>query len=220
MVCGLIVLTYSLKYIKGFETKRFENDIKALRRWDNMYFYHYFGPSWHRWLSKESNSILQFYNIQFPRTFCTYFKRSQNTKIFNPFMEYSYTTGCCTKVSHFRIFLYRLPWRLSESWVTQGNQGGEAPHHKCYAIKGNESHVGNIQFWFFNITNLSTLNATFWSKSHLNRTSGCRDTNILWSLKTMKNIRICHIFKPVTQNQYSRHPTHSPWSCHKYLNPF
>ena len=25
----------------------------------------------------------------------------------------------------------------------------------------------------------------------------------------MKNIRICHLFKPVTQNQYSRHPTHS-----------
>ena len=32
----------------------------------------------------------------------------------------------------------------------------------------------------------------------------------------MKNIRICHLFKPVTQNQYSRHPTHSPWSCHIY----
>ena len=30
----------------------------------------------------------------------------------------------------------------------------------------------------------------------------------------MKNIRICHLFKPVTQNQYSQHPTHSPWSCH------
>ena len=33
-------------------------------------------------------------------------------------------------------------------------------------------------------------------------------------LKTMKNIRICHFFKPVTQNQYSWHPSHSPWSCH------
>ena len=32
--------------------------------------------------------------------------------------------------------------------------------------------------------------------------------------KTMWNIRIYHLFKPVTQNQYSRHPTHSPWSCH------
>ena len=38
--------------------------------------------------------------------------------------------------------------------------------------------------------------------------------NILWSLKTMKKIRICHPFKPVTQNQHSQHPTHSPWSCH------
>ena len=43
----------------------------------------------------------------------------------------------------------------------------------------------------------------------------CGDMNILWSLKTLKNI-ICHRFKPVTQNQYSRHPTHSPWSCHKF----
>ena len=38
-------------------------------------------------------------------------------------------------------------------------------------------------------------NTTFWSKFHLNRTSGCGDMNILWSLKTMKNIRICHLFK-------------------------
>ena len=27
--------------------------------------------------------------------------------------------------------------------------------------------------------------------------------------KTIWNIRIYHLFKPVTQNQYSRHPTHS-----------
>ena len=36
------------------------------------------------------------------------------------------------------------------------------------------------------------------------------EINILCSLKTMKNIRNCHLLKPVTQNQYSRHPTHSP----------
>ena len=30
----------------------------------------------------------------------------------------------------------------------------------------------------------------------------------------MKNLRICHLFQLITQNQYSRHPTHSPWSCH------
>ena len=86
----------------------------------------------------------------------------------------------------------------------------------CDMIKGNESHVGNIQFWFFSINHLYIKNATFWSKPHLNRTSGCGDTNILWSLKTIKNIRMCHLFKPVTQNQYSRHPTHSPWPCHIY----
>ena len=82
-------------------------------------------------------------------------------------------------------------------------------------IKGKESHVGNIQFWVFNINHLSIKNATFWFKPNLNRTSGCGDMGILWSLKTIKNIRICHFFKPVTQNQYSWHPTHSPWSCHK-----
>ena len=97
------------------------------------------------------------------------------------------------------------------------------PHYVliCDTIKGNESHVGNIQFWVFNTDRLSILNATIWSKPDLNRASGCGEMNILWSLKTMKNIRICHLFKPVTQNQYSPHPTHSPWSCHisKYPLP-
>ena len=87
----------------------------------------------------------------------------------------------------------------------------------CDTIKGNESHVGNIQFWAFNINHLSIKNATFWSKPHLYWASGCRDMNILWSLKAMKNIKLCHLFMPVTQNQYSRHPTHSPWSCHILL---
>ena len=31
---------------------------------------------------------------------------------------------------------------------------------------------------------------TFWSKSHLNQTTGCRDINNFWSAKTMQNIRI------------------------------
>ena len=55
----------------------------------------------------------------------------------------------------------------------------------CDTIKGNESHVGNIQFWFFNINHLSILNATFWSKPHLNQTSGCRDMNNSLNSKTM-----------------------------------
>ena len=33
--------------------------------------------------------------------------------------------------------------------------------NSCNTIKGNESHVGNIQFWFFNINHLSIKNATF-----------------------------------------------------------
>ena len=102
-------------------------------------------------------------------------------------------------------------------WNVSGTNDKCSLFYICDTIKGNDSHVGNIQFWFFIINHLSILNATFWSKPHLNRTFGCRDMNILWSLKTIKNIRICHIFKPVTQNQYPRHPTHSSWSCHIYI---
>ena len=36
----------------------------------------------------------------------------------------------------------------------------------------------------------------------------------------MYNVRICHLFKPITQNQYSRHLTHSPWSCHIWRFPY
>ena len=45
----------------------------------------------------------------------------------------------------------------------------------CDTIKGNESHVTNFQFQFFSISYLSILNASFWSKPHLSRTSGCRE---------------------------------------------
>ena len=47
----------------------------------------------------------------------------------------------------------------------------------CDTIKGNVSHVGNIQFWFFSINYLSIKNATFWCKPHLNQTSGFGDMN-------------------------------------------
>ena len=33
-------------------------------------------------------------------------------------------------------------------------------------IMDNESHVGNIQFWFFNMNYLRTKYATFWSKQN------------------------------------------------------
>ena len=57
----------------------------------------------------------------------------------------------------------------------------------CDTIKGNESHVGNIQFWFFNINHLPIYNATFWSKPHLNWTPGCRDIDN--SLKFKNNVK-------------------------------
>ena len=57
----------------------------------------------------------------------------------------------------------------------------------CDTIKGNESHIGNIQFWFFKINHLSIKSATFWSKPHLNRTYGCRDMNN--SVKFKNNVK-------------------------------
>ena len=59
----------------------------------------------------------------------------------------------------------------------------------CDKIKGNESHVGNIQFWFLNINHLPIQNATFGFKPHLNRrpTSGYRDMNN--SLKFKNNMK-------------------------------
>ena len=47
--------------------------------------------------------------------------------------------------------------------------------HICDMIKGNESLVGNIQFWDFNIIYLHISNPTFWSIPHYNPTSGSRD---------------------------------------------
>ena len=57
--------------------------------------------------------------------------------------------------------------------------------HICDTIKGNESHVGNFQFWFSNINYLLIKHATFWSKYHLNQTSGSRDMNNSLTSKTM-----------------------------------
>ena len=47
--------------------------------------------------------------------------------------------------------------------------------HICDTIKGNESHVGNVQFWVFNIIYLPISNPTLWSKPHYNPKSGSRD---------------------------------------------
>ena len=57
------------------------------------------------------------------------------------------------------------------------------------------SHMSAIfNFEFSTLITCPFKNAIFWSKPHFNRTSGCGNMNIPWSLKTMKNIRICHLF--------------------------
>ena len=58
----------------------------------------------------------------------------------------------------------------------------------CDTIKGKGSHVGNIQFWFFNINYRPLQNATYWSKPHLNRASDCWDMNS--SLKFLNNLHV------------------------------
>ena len=112
----------------------------------------------------------------------------------------SYTCGFKTKVP---------------PWVKHEKQ--EHQVHICDTIKGNESHVGNIYFEF------STLITCPFKMLHfdLNPISIGHLVAKIWTFfevkKTMKNIRVCHLFNPVTQNQYFRHLTHSPWSCHIYL---
>ena len=75
----------------------------------------------------------------------------------------------------------------------------------CDTVKGNESHVGNIQFWFFNINLLSIKNATFWSKPHLNQTYGCTDMNN--SVKFKNNVKHKNLSPLVACNSKSIFPT-------------
>ena len=77
-------------------------------------------------------------------------------------------------------------------------------------IKGNESHVGNIQFWFFNNNHLPIKNATFWSKPHLNRTSGCRDMDN--SVKFKNNVKHKNLSHLLACNSKSIFPTSDSFS--------
>ena len=74
---------------------------------------------------------------------------------------------------------------------------------------------GEYSIFIFNLMNKPILNGTFWSNPHLNWTYGCRDMTYVLKFKTIHNISI-YLLKPVTQKKYSRHPTHSSWSCHKF----
>ena len=55
-------------------------------------------------------------------------------------------------------------------------------YYICDTIKENESHVGNMEFWLFNINHVFIKNATFWFKPHFNQTFSCDEIwLILWS---------------------------------------
>ena len=95
------------------------------------------------------------------------------------------------------MYLFRINW--SQNKQTSKNKQtntNEQIHTKVWlhvqnieilildTIKGNDSHVSNIQFWFFNLIHLFVLNASFESKPHLNWTSGCRDRTNFLKFKT------------------------------------
>ena len=75
----------------------------------------------------------------------------------------------------------------------------------CGTIKESKSHVGNIQFWFFNINHLTIKNATCWSKPHLNWTSGYRDMDN--SVKFKNNVKHRNLSPLLACNSKSIFPT-------------
>ena len=77
---------------------------------------------------------------------------------------------------------------------------------KFDTIKGNESHVGNFKFLSFYINCLSIQNDTFWFKSHLNWTFGCRDMDNL--LKFPNNVKNRNLSPFSVYNSKSIFPTY------------
>ena len=78
-------------------------------------------------------------------------------------------------------------------------------NHICDMIKGNESHVGNIQFWLFTLSHLSIFTATFWFKPYLNWTSGSID--VANSFEVQNNIKHKHLSPILPCNSESIFPT-------------
>ena len=80
----------------------------------------------------------------------------------------------------------------------------------------NESNVGNVQFLFFTISYLSISNATFWSKTHHNCTSDCRDMGN--SLHFLNNIKYRNLSPLSAYNTKSIYATSEsfPWLCHSF----
>ena len=62
-------------------------------------------------------------------------------------------------------YTYRWSWKLTSPFLFFPLKIPSSPpiHIICDMIKGNESLVGNIQFWVFNIIYLHISSPTFWS---------------------------------------------------------
>ena len=78
----------------------------------------------------------------------------------------------CKKFENSYCFLYYFLNVFTYIWERSQPQSPHlqsplfqcAESHICDTIKGNESYVGSIQIWFFNINHFPISNATFWSK--------------------------------------------------------
>ena len=99
------------------------------------------------------------------------------------------------KTLHFNYFtpvIFSHMWHDQGKWVTC---------RKCQFI--------------FSCTTFSKLqNTSFWWQPHYNWISGYRVMKDLTMLKTIWNKGIWTLFRPISQKQHLRHPTHSSWSCH------
>ena len=110
--------------------------------------------------------------------------------------------------------LYNWLWTITSSSYRKKNRN-------CDTIKGNESHIGSTQFWFFSIDNLSISNASFWSKPHLNWTSGLLRYEQFFEVQNNKNLSpllACNsksIF--LTSDSY---PLIMSQFCYPFLHPY
>ena len=113
---------------------------------------------------------------------------------FNPFsfiQRYEYASNIVMQLTYFgdnsNVNDYVM-WHGQRKWVTCQQhsilifQYKSLVHLKCYIL----------------------IQTPFWLDIWLER---CEQ---FWRSKTMQNIRICHLFEPVSHNQYSQHLTHIP----------
>ena len=79
---------------------------------------------------------------------------------------------------------------------------------KCDTVKGDEWHISNFQFWFFNINYTCPFKCYILIQTHLNRTSDFRDMNN--SLKFLNNVK--HLSPYLAYNSESIFPTSNSFS--------